>query len=190
MKKLTAKRCREKIEMWERLERDYCLATTAEDHLQAYRIALPVLEQQEKDELVRVAFTGSGSLAAIKRGDEGFIWGSKEDAHPIELFARCRDVVCEKCNGTGQMDSGGTQPWGEKILVECDCVVEQQEKGNDVWIDWRGNGPTVALLGKTVKVRYQDNDTDVGPSSHFYWFNNCGNPIIAYRVIENDGREG
>jgi hypothetical protein len=102
MKKLTAERCREKIEMWERLERNNSLATTSEDHLQAYRIALPILEQQER---------------------------------------------------------------------------------GDGWIEWKGNGPTIALLGKTVKVRYQDNDTDVGPSRHFYWGVNCGNPIIAYRII-------
>lgn len=135
MNKLTAEKCRQQIEEFQHLVDSESISTKAERHLQAYRIALPVLEQQEKGELVRVAFTGSGSLAAIKRGDEGFIWGSKEDAHPVELFARCKDVVCEKCNGTGQMDSGGTQPWGELIMVECDCVIEQQEKGNDGWVE-------------------------------------------------------
>lgn len=48
MNKLTADRCRIKIAMWERLEEDYCLPLTSELHLQAYRIALQVLEQQEK----------------------------------------------------------------------------------------------------------------------------------------------
>ena len=33
---------------------------------------------------------------------------------------------CEKCNGTGEMDSGGTKPWGDQILVECDCGLEQE----------------------------------------------------------------
>ena len=28
---------------------------------------------------------------------------------------------CQKCNGTGMADSGGTQPWGEPIEIECDC---------------------------------------------------------------------
>lgn len=29
--------------------------------------------------------------------------------------------ACERCNGTGLEDSGGVQPWGEPILVECEC---------------------------------------------------------------------
>lgn len=28
---------------------------------------------------------------------------------------------CPKCNDTGMADSGGTQPWGEPIEIECDC---------------------------------------------------------------------
>ncbi|MDX7389730.1 hypothetical protein [Citrobacter freundii] len=30
-------------------------------------------------------------------------------------------VACPKCNDTGMADSGGVQPWGEPILIECDC---------------------------------------------------------------------
>ncbi len=33
-----------------------------------------------------VAFTGSGSLSAIKVGHEGYIWGTSAEAHPIELY--------------------------------------------------------------------------------------------------------
>jgi len=29
---------------------------------------------------------------------------------------------CPDCNGTGQRDSGGTQPWGEPISVPCECT--------------------------------------------------------------------
>lgn len=32
---------------------------------------------------------------------------------------------CPKCNDTGMADSGGVQPWGEPILIGCDCVVEE-----------------------------------------------------------------
>ncbi len=28
---------------------------------------------------------------------------------------------CPDCKGTGDRDSGGTQPWGEAIYVPCDC---------------------------------------------------------------------
>lgn len=34
------------------------------------------------------AWTGSGSMAALKDGREGFIWPAKSDAHPIPLYAR------------------------------------------------------------------------------------------------------
>lgn len=29
---------------------------------------------------------------------------------------------CPKCNDTGMADSGATQPWGEPIEIECDCL--------------------------------------------------------------------
>lgn len=32
---------------------------------------------------------------------------------------------CQKCGDTGMADSGGTQPWGEQILIECDCATAQ-----------------------------------------------------------------
>ena len=34
------------------------------------------------------AWTGSGSMAALKDGREGLIWPAKSDAHPIPLYAR------------------------------------------------------------------------------------------------------
>ncbi|MGL3999996.1 hypothetical protein ACR3LR_09300 [Pantoea eucalypti] len=52
MKKLTAEKCRREIRIWERLEQTVGLAIESERHLQAYRIALPILEQQERGESV------------------------------------------------------------------------------------------------------------------------------------------
>lgn len=83
MKKLTAEKCREMIDIFKSLEKEDHLALASEYHLQAYEKALPVLEQQESQ--------------------------------------------CQKCAGTGLADSGGTQPWGEPILIECDCQFEHQE---------------------------------------------------------------
>lgn len=60
---------------------------------------------------------------------------------------------------------------------------------NDGWIEWGGNRAPVDL-GATVQVRWKDGDVEKGPCSHFHWGRNCMNPIIAYRVIENEGREG
>lgn len=35
--------------------------------------------------------------------------------------------ICPKCGGTGMADSGGVQPWGEPIEIECDCQFEDPE---------------------------------------------------------------
>ncbi|HGS7985189.1 TPA: hypothetical protein ACMFTV_004440 [Pseudomonas aeruginosa] len=34
---------------------------------------------------------------------------------------------CVKCGGTGEADSGGVHPWGEPVLIPCDCETEQEE---------------------------------------------------------------
>lgn len=43
-------------------------------------------------------------------------------------YERCLNGIqympCPKCNDTGMMDSGGTQPWGEPIEIECDCRLQ------------------------------------------------------------------
>lgn len=28
---------------------------------------------------------------------------------------------CLECNGTGEVDSGGTHPWGEPAMIRCGC---------------------------------------------------------------------
>lgn len=48
MKKLTAERCKRQIEEWQRMMSVSDVAVMVELNLQAYLIALPVLEQQEK----------------------------------------------------------------------------------------------------------------------------------------------
>ena len=40
---------------------------------------------------------------------------------------------CPECNDTGQRDSGGTHPWGEPVLLPCDC------KDAEVGRQWREN---------------------------------------------------
>lgn len=39
-----------------------------------------------------------------------------------EIQAILDKPICEKCNGTGEMDTGGFTPWGAGINVTCDCV--------------------------------------------------------------------
>jgi len=51
------------------------------------------------------------------------------------VYKRCltktEAILCMKCKGTGFMDSGGTQPWGESILVTCDCQFEEDDPEHD-----------------------------------------------------------
>lgn len=97
-----------------------------------------------------------------------------------------QERACQKCNGTGEMDSGGTQPWGEQILIECDCKFEQQERGEG-WIEWGGgecpvDGPVM------VEVKHRDRlcpttttrADDLDWNHYGYKF---GPDIIAYRII-------
>lgn len=183
MKKLTAEKCREFISVLKSPENEGHLALTSGYHLQALEIALPILEQQERLSVEPVAFTGSGSLAAIKAGAEGVIWGSKADAHPIELFARYPASFCQKCNNTGSMDSGGTQPWGEAIMVECDCQFEQREQGE--WIEW-GGGDQPVNGDVMVETKWSDGSVSSGEASDWRWdhrslLSNLN--LIAYRII-------
>lgn len=65
----------------------------------------------------------------------GFIRLPDEDTADSakEIYGRCLSVgkyePCQKCNDTGMTDSGGTQPWGEPIEIECDCLAAQLRKG-------------------------------------------------------------
>lgn len=47
---------------------------------------------------------------------------------PVIYEIECREV-CFKCKGTGEAESGGVQPWGEQILVKCDCQFEPAKQG-------------------------------------------------------------
>lgn len=36
---------------------------------------------------------------------------------------------CVDCGGTGLRDLGGFHPWGEPVMVECDCGAADIERG-------------------------------------------------------------
>lgn len=56
-------------------------------------IAELIAIRELKGDQVPVAFTGSGSLAAIKGGHEGHIWGASAEAHPVPLYDRPQKPV-------------------------------------------------------------------------------------------------
>ncbi len=97
-----------------------------------------------------------------------------------------RERGCQQCGGTGMADSGGTQPWGEQILIECDCKFEQQERGEGGWIDW-GGGERPVTPGNRVDLKLRggvitkDYPAECARWSH-HKYNNSSD-IIAYRII-------
>lgn len=67
------------------------------------------------DEKLYIA--GSGGPCNYKVSH--FVWGRLLAL--AEEYADRLNATCPKCGGTGAADSGGVQPWGESILIPCDC---------------------------------------------------------------------
>ncbi|MFY0403324.1 hypothetical protein ACOMDP_11880 [Pantoea dispersa] len=134
MNKLTAEKCRERIKKFKRLKKQFGIAMETELSLQAFEIALPVLEQQEKGEMD---------------------------------FIRMQELL--KNNQTDTY-------W----QIE-----------NDGWIEWKG-GRCPVSANDNVEIKLRDGGSCEGPGAHILNWANRGfqSDIIAYRVIENDGREG
>lgn len=36
------------------------------------------------------------------------------------------NTSCTQCSGSGEVDSGGTYPWGEPALIPCGCQSETE----------------------------------------------------------------
>jgi hypothetical protein len=52
--------------------------------------------------------------------------GSPSDWSDVDVdengkFIFPADRICPECKGTGLRDSGGVYPWGEAIMLACDC---------------------------------------------------------------------
>ncbi|TKU09482.1 hypothetical protein FDW86_09125 [Citrobacter sp. wls828] len=80
---------------------------------------------------------------AAAQSDGGNLGYAMADAVKVidEVLAsrNAQPVPCPKCNDTGMADSGGVQPWGEPILIECDCRAVMLQAGNspvtpDGWV--------------------------------------------------------
>lgn len=63
-------------------------------------------------------------------------------------------------------------------------VLEQQEKGDDGWIEW-GGGDCPVEIGTLVEFEMRDGDKDTAMGAVLDWpHENRSDDIIAYRVIE------
>ncbi|AMG57730.1 hypothetical protein [Pantoea vagans] len=103
MQKLTAEKCREWIEILEALETSEGCSSSRVSHLQAYRIALPILEQQERGEgewiewdggkcpvdsnaNVEIKFRDGGVGGSIRKAG-GYYWGRSNAAYDSDIIA-------------------------------------------------------------------------------------------------------
>ncbi|EPK7525594.1 hypothetical protein P7S38_002451 [Klebsiella variicola] len=101
---------------------------------------LRIATHEESQELARMvlATLDSEPVAVIDKDGNPM---TRDECNDDRIFAICCKVGtplythpapstpsavtwCPKCNDTGLADSGGVQPWGEPILIECDCRTE------------------------------------------------------------------
>lgn len=178
-------------------------------------VDIPILEQQERViEQVKCPFPcGWKELLRVAMNDGAFLsqelieGGEVRDSHRVAALSNTHRLVrvitaildaseavghqeraCQKCGGTGMADSGGTQPWGEQILVECDCQFELQEQG-DGWIEWRGGNCPVPVNSR-VDIKFRDGDIGLAQSANWDWSHRgYRSDIIAYRIIPENSDE-
>ena len=88
--------------------------------------APPTAQPAPVQEPVAYLFTNvqSGDIEASTDPDhkegEREMWYREPLVRP--LAAPVQEPVCHICKGTGEMDHGGTYPWGEAINIPCECT--------------------------------------------------------------------
>ncbi|WP_336281130.1 hypothetical protein [Cronobacter dublinensis] len=75
---------------------------------------------------------------------------------PVALRERAEPVVCPKCGNTGLADSGGVQPWGEPILIECDCTAPPAPGADDDSLPY---DPQIAEYEQMMEAEQAQADT-------------------------------
>lgn len=73
-------------------------------------------------------------------------------------------------------------------------MLEQQEKGDDGWLHWNGEMALPPVDSDVrIEIKRRNGEVTERQAKCFAWRNSPVKSefdIIAYRVIENDGREG
>ncbi len=157
---------------------------------QALEIALPVLEQPEGDGDVFIVMRNPGKVPDIKRPV-----GDVAD-YLLQLYRHNPDAVCDVVTYRFAGVSGQWVQDGRELLAMAGVALEQQEKGDDGWIEW-GGGEQPVDDHELVEVRFRNGSVEKVEIAGCYEWNHgyydlstTSVDIIAYRVIENDGREG
>ncbi|MGK3116688.1 DUF551 domain-containing protein [Candidatus Pantoea formicae] len=149
---------------------DGLISLPEDDIKQCISIALPVLEQQ------------GGWISCSDRlpKDDGQYWGwwSEEKRQgPVWFIERQSQFQSYQITHWMPLPSP-PQPQPSTPHID-----------NDGWIEWKG-GVCAPVTG-IVEVKWSSGSTDIGAAGVWRW-EHCQFliNIIAYRVIENDGREG
>lgn len=104
--------------------------------MQAISLLKMIIKDASDDQYLSVRnFLKSGPLP----GEEVLRKRIAEIAEVQHLNATAQPK-CQKCGDTGMADSGGTQPWGEPILIDCDCAAAQPVS------DWQRDAERMAEL--------------------------------------------
>ncbi len=164
MSKLTAEKCRYHIDRLQGyVSEGYCLSLIEADTLKAFEIALPVLERKPIDWWEEMEMLERDLDAKHRTYVKWRKRAEDAEAKLAELGQECQPAT------TPQIDNGG---WVE--LVDAEMPVHPDS---------------------VVEVKMRNGATD-GPreAARFSWYrgnevrDEMGCDIIAYRVIENDGR--
>jgi hypothetical protein len=85
-------------------------------------------------------------------------WNKRATAATAALRAALAqaDVRCPDCLGSGARDSGGVTPWGEPIMVPCDCsaaLAQQDQPKPAAWIDNSGHPRHISYVQSATERR-------------------------------------
>jgi hypothetical protein len=195
MNKLTADKCRSLIAELNVGRKDWAISIKEGMYLQALEIALPVLEQQESDGDIFIVMRNPGKVPDIKRPV-----GDVSD-YLLQLYQHNPEAVCDVVT---YRFAGGAGQWvqdGREMLSMLDVLLPPTDTyrqiENDGWIEWKG-GEMPVSENSTVDVRLRNGEVRLSePANSFIWSHGYYHyvpetavDIIAYRQIENDGREG
>ncbi|WP_336700092.1 DUF551 domain-containing protein [Pantoea dispersa] len=185
MTNLTTEKCRTLIERLSEDQRACRISIFGELYLQALEIALPVLEQQGGwiSCSERMPPSKTGVLVGCWYGREWATkWASLIHGHP-------------DASNEGWLIPGAS--WVPTHWHPLPASPQQPKTDtyrqieNDGWIEWKG-GRCPVSANDNVEIKLRDGGSCEGPGAHILNWANRGfqSDIIAYRVIENDGREG
>lgn len=175
MNKLTAEVARRDIGHLKSFQSDpkVGLSLKEEKYLKALEIALPVLEQQSGWKLVPIELTDE-----MLRGI-------------VPNMAKCEPLSHDEYDYNLRNERFLRWVWS-RLLDTCPAhptTDTYRQIENDGWIEWKAGYMPESVRGDRVQVRYASGETETDYSGVFNWGYGAGDLVVAYRVIENDGRE-